>query len=45
MYLTGASESPLKAAFSRHHLTMPSAASTWQTLAPAFAQAQVAAPV
>jgi hypothetical protein len=41
----GASARPLRAAFSLHHFTMPSAASTWVTLAPALAAAQVAAPV
>src|SRR5688572_1369309 len=41
----GAFPSWLSAAFSRHHFTMPSAASTWHTVAPAFAAATVAAPV
>ena len=36
---------PEDAAFSRAHATMPRAASTWQTLAPADAAASVAAPV
>jgi hypothetical protein len=41
----GAAERPQSAAFSLHHFTIPSEASTWQTAAPAFAAAQVAAPV
>ena len=41
----GCVDRPLRTAFSLHHLTMPSAASIWVTLAPALAAAQVAAPV
>ena len=41
----GASSRPELLAFSRAQLTMPRAASTWHTEAPAAAQAMVAAPV
>ena len=41
----GASSSPELLAFSRAHWTIPRAASTWHTLAPAAAQATVAPPV
>ena len=41
----GASDRPEEAAFSRAQLTMPLAASTWHTAAPAAAQATEAAPV
>ena len=41
----GASLTPEEAAFSLPQATMPFAASTWQTCAPALAQATVAAPV
>ena len=41
----GASPKPESLAFSLAHATMPLAASTWQTLAPALAQATVAPPV
>ena len=41
----GASPKPESLAFSLAQATMPLAASTWQTLAPALAQATVAPPV
>ena len=41
----GLSSRPEDLAFSRAHCTMPRAASTWHTLAPAAAQATVAPPV
>ena len=41
----GACSRPELLAFSRAHWTMPLAASTWHTLAPAAAQATVAPPV
>ena len=42
---TGAPSRPDRRAFSRAQDTMPRAASTWHTDAPAAAQARVAAPV
>ena len=42
---TGAPLTPLASAFSFAQATIPLAASTWQTSAPAFRQATVAAPV